>query len=214
MGGHSNKYPSCTKPWTLAEIINNLTFYKENMKWTVLFLFVVAGCSPGREAVMPFKNLGYSGERILPVKTSTAEYSLRIWVNNSTSIDRVISISKDSLEDYTGYLTEIGVLINGKKSTQYYRQIKIEPKSGFEVFRTRVDSINLLNLSTQLELLPTPSHQPFSTYVVEFKNHNEFNTFQFDSYYPYKGKINEKYAAIEKLVFEEFEIKQYFKFPK
>ncbi len=184
------------------------------MKWTVLILFVVAGCAAGREAVMPFKNLGYSGERIFPVKTSSAEYSLRIWVNNSTSIDRIISISKDSLEDYTGYLTEIGVLINGKKSTQYYKQIKITPKSGFEVFRNKADSINFLDLATQSELLPTPLHQPFSTYVIEFKNHNQFNTFQFDSYYPYKGKINDQYAAIEKLVFEEFEIKQYFKFPK
>ena len=196
------------------EIIKRLHVRQRNMKWTVLFLFILASCSAGREVVMPFRNLGYSGNRLLPVKTSTAEYSFRIWINNSTSIDRVISISKDSLEDYTGYLTEIGVLINGKKSTQYYRQIKIEPKSGFEVFKNKVDSINLLNLSTQLELLPTPLHQPFSTYVVEFKNHNEFNTFQFDSYYPHKGKINEKYAAIEKLVFDEFEIKQYFKFPK
>jgi hypothetical protein len=57
-------------------------------------------------------------------------------------------------------------------------------------------------------------HQPFWTYIIEFKKHNQFNTFKFDSYYPYEGEINEKYAAIEKLIFEEFEIKQYFKFPK
>ncbi|MDP4214175.1 MAG: hypothetical protein Q8926_16290, partial [Bacteroidota bacterium] len=78
------------------------------MKWKIVVLFVLAGCSTGREAVMPFRNFLYSGERLLPVKTSTAEYFFRIWINNSTSIDRVISISKDSLEDFRGYLTEMG----------------------------------------------------------------------------------------------------------
>ena len=77
-----------------------------------------------------------------------------------------------------------------------------------------MDSIDLLNLSTQPELLPLPLHQPFSTYVVEVKDHNKFNSFQFETYYPYKGELNKKYAAIEKLIFDELEIKKYFKFQK
>ncbi|MDP4214074.1 MAG: hypothetical protein Q8926_15770, partial [Bacteroidota bacterium] len=154
-------------------------------------------------------------ERLLPVKTSTAEYFFRIWINNSTSIDRVISISKDSLEDFRGYLTEMGNLVRGKNSKQeYYRQIEIRPRSGFKVFKNKIDRLNLLNLSTPIDLIQLPLHQPFSTYVVEFKNHNEFNCFRFDTYYPYNGEINEKYAAVEKLIFDEFNLKQYFKFRK
>ncbi len=184
------------------------------MKWTVLFLFVLVSCSSGREVVMPFKNLGYSGDRLLPVKTSTAEYSFRIWINNSTSIDRVISISKDSLDEFRGYLTEVGVLINGKKSNPYYSQTKIEPKSGFQVFRNKLDSLYLFTLSSEVDVIQLASHQGFSTYVVEVKDHGNFNTFQFDSYYPHKGQINESHAAIEKLIFAEFDIRKYFKFPK
>jgi hypothetical protein len=184
------------------------------MKWTVLLLFVLANCSPGREVVMPFKNLGYSGDRLLPVKTSTTEYSFRIWINNSTSVDRVISISKDSLDDFRGYLTEVGVLIKGKKSTPYYSQTKIEPKSGFQVFKDKLDSLNLFQLNNEVDLIQLVSHQGFSTYVVEVKDHSNFNTFQFDSYYPHEGQINEKYSAIEKLIFAEFNIRQYFKFRK
>jgi soluble cytochrome b562 len=60
----------------------------------------------------------------------------------------VISISKDTLEDFKGYLTEIDALLNGKKSKQYYRQIEIKPRSGFKIFKNKIDSINLLNLST------------------------------------------------------------------
>jgi hypothetical protein len=184
------------------------------MKYPVLLLFILTGCSTGHEVVMPFKNLGYSGERLLPVRASTTQYSLRIWINNSTSIDRVISISKDSLEDFKGYLAEIGELINGKKTRQFFRQIQIIPKSGFELFKNKIDTINLLSLTTQPELLPLPLHQPFSTYVIEIKDHNKFNNFQFDTYYPNKAEteINEKYAAIQKLIFDEFDLKQYFKF--
>ena len=99
----------------MAASINKLLIENKIMKWTIALLFIITGCSHGKEVVMPYKNLVYSGEGILPVKTSSAEYSLRIWVNNSTSIDRIISISKDSLEDYKGHLTEIGELIKGKK---------------------------------------------------------------------------------------------------
>lgn len=183
------------------------------MKWTAIFFFVFASCSSGHEMVMPFFNYGYSSDRLFPGKFSDAEYSFRIWVNNSTSIDRVISISKDSLDySFRGYFTEIGKLSDGKKSKPYYRQIKIEPKSGFKVFKKEIDSLDLLNVATQTNELELPEHQGVSIYVVEFKDHNKFNTFYFETYYPYKGEINEKYAAIEKLIFKEFDIHQYFKF--
>jgi hypothetical protein len=184
------------------------------MKWIVVILFAVTSCSTGREVIMPFRNYGYSGNRLLPVKTSTAEYSFRIWINNSTSIDRVISISKDSLDVFRGYLTEIGVLLKGKKSIPYYSQNKIVPKSGFEIFKKKLDSLNLLQLTNEVDLTQLTLHQGFSTYVVEIKNHNDFNTFQFDTYYPQKGQINEKYSAMENLMFAEFDIRHYFKFPK
>jgi hypothetical protein len=183
------------------------------MKWEIIILVCLASCSQTREAVMPFRNFEYSSEGLFPVNTSNAEYFFRIWINNSTSIDRVISISKDSLEEFQGYLTEVGILTKGKNSkTEYYRQIKIKPRSGFKAFRNKIDSLNLLNLSTQTDMNELPLHQPFSIYVVEFKNNNKFNTFRFDTYFPYQGKINEKYAVIEKVIFDEFDMKQYFKF--
>ena len=197
--------------WQKLYTISHL---KSNMKSFVLLLFILASCSSGKEVVMPFKNLGYSGDRLLPVKTSTAEYSIRIWMNNSSSIDRVISISKDSLDDFRGYLTEVGALIKAKKSIPYYNQTKIEPKSGFKVLKSKLDSLDLFHLSSEVDLLQLTLHQGFSTYVIEIKDHSNFNSFQFDSYYPYNGQIGEKYAAIEKLIFSEFDIRQYFKFPK
>lgn len=69
-------------------------------------------------------------------------------------------------------------------------------------------------MKNEKDLDELPLHQPFSSYTVEIKTHNKFNSFRFDTYYPYKGKIDEKYEAIERLIFEEFNIQQYFKFKK
>ena len=187
------------------------------MKLTIISLFILFAffsCSTGREAVMPFRNFISSGERLFPVKSSDAEYFFRIWINNSTSIDRIISISKDSLDKFRGYFTEVGLLTKGKKTKKYYRQIKVEPKSGFDEFKNKIDSLNLLGLTNEKDLDELPLHQPFSSYTVEIKTYNKFNSFRFDTYYPYKGKIDEKYEAIEHLIFKEFDILQYFKFKK
>jgi len=141
---------------------------------------------------MPFRNALSSGDRLFPVKSTNAEYFFRIWINNSTSIDRVISISKDSLDPYRGYFTEIGLLTKGKKLKQYYRQIDIEPKNGFEKFKNKVDSLSLMDLTKGNDLDELPLHQPFSSYTVEFKNSRTFNSFKFYTYYPYKGRIDKK----------------------
>jgi hypothetical protein len=92
--------------------------------------------------------------------------------------------------------------------------MKIEPKNGFQTLRKRIDSLNLLNLSSLIDLSELPLHQPFSMYVIEFKSHNEYNCFQFDTYFPYNGEVDGKYVAIEKLLFDEFAIPQYYKFSK
>ena len=184
------------------------------MKYVVIFLIAFTSCSPGREVILPFKNLGYSGDRIFPAKTNFSDFTFRIWISNSTSIDRIISISKDSLEDFHGCLTEVGKLSIGKKSKQYYRQIEIKPKSGFVEFKNKIDKLNLLYLSSQEKLLELVLHQPFSTYVVEIKDKKQFNTFKFDTYYPNTTQSVGKYDNIEKLIFDEFDVMRYFKFQK
>jgi hypothetical protein len=124
---------------------------------------IFTSCSSGHEVVMPFRNWGYSVDRLFPIKNSSSDFTFRIWFSNSTSVYRVISISRDSTfnfskgrivpEDssfeFSGYLTEIGSLRKGKKYHQYFNQIKIEPKSGFHDFKNKIDSLNLLTLSSQ-----------------------------------------------------------------
>lgn len=192
-----------------------------------ILITIFVSCSPAYEVVMPFRNWGYSVDRLFPVKNSSSDFTFRIWFSNSTSVYRVISISRDSTfnfskgrvvpEDssfkYSCYLTEIGNLRKGKKFNQYFNQIEIEPKSGFKEFKNKIDRLNLTSISSQ-ELLPLKGHEPISTYAIEVTINKQFNSFKFDSRYPDNSPFEEKYAAIEKLIFDEFNIKQYFKFPK
>lgn len=182
------------------------------LRYQLGVLLALVSCSTGHEVIMPFRNMGYSAERILPVKTSNADYELRIWVNNSTSIDRIVSISRDTLDGFSGYLSEIGIIVDGKKNNQYYRKASIVPKSGFESFISRMDSIGILELSNQEDNLSLPLHQPFSIYVIEIKQGSRFNTFKFKSYYPYEGQIDKKYKTIEKIIFAEFALNKLFLF--
>lgn len=176
-----------------------------------IFSIVFISCSTSYEVVNPFKNLGYSGDRLFPVKTNLSEYTFRIWISNSTSIDRIISISKDSADEYNGKLIEFGKTFNGKTYTDYYRNSDIKPKDGFTKFRQRLDSLNLL-ASTNKEKIEIVHHEPFSTYVVEIKDKGVFNTFRFDTYYPNKNEKADIYTRIEQLIFEQFDLKRMFKF--
>ena len=178
----------------------------------ILTLSIIS-CSTTYEVVMPYKNLGgYSGERLFPIKTNESEFTFRAWVSNSTSIDRIISISKDSGANYTGTLIEIGKKVNGKKHINYYNEIPLTPVSGFENFRKRLDSLGIQTMTSQPCCIDIPYDSPSSTYVIEIKTKHLYNYFRFDTNYPLKNEKLDKYTTIEKLLFDEFTLHKYFKF--
>lgn len=114
---------------------------------------------------------------------------------------------------FQGSLAELGKMFNGKAYTQYYNEQPITPKDGFNKFKTTLDCFHLHDL-TDKPPISMAIHQPFSTYVIEFKNNNKFNTFRFDTHYPLKAEDNDIYASIEQYIFEQFGIKNLFKFKK
>lgn len=177
----------------------------------LLLTVVTSSCSTSYEVVNPFKNLSYSGDRLFPVKANASEFSFRIWISNSTSIDRVISIFKDSSGEFQGKLAEYGRLFNGKTYKDFYKNRDIIPKAGFVMFKQKLDSLNLLDLKDKpnIEIV---EHEPFSTYVIEIKENGVLNTFRFDTYYPNKTDERDTYSKIENLFFEQFEIRKWFKF--
>ena len=175
--------------------------FKSLLYISVLIVFV--GCSSGYESILLFKNLDYSGERILPIKSNNSELCFRVWFNNSTSIDRIITISKDSLLGYQGKLTEIGYTNKKKKKSTFFNEEDIEPKCGFEKFFQKLDSLNIEKGISQKDF-EFVLHEPFSIYIVEYKNEKSYNQFDFKTHYPLSENGNNIYLSIEKLIFDEF----------
>ena len=160
---------------------------------------------------MPNYNLFYNGDRLFPILSNDSETCFRIWFNHSSSIERVITISYDSISEYQGTLIEYGNLYKKKlvgkgyrKNKSIFREINITPKNGFENFMTSIDSLKLMTREKQNDFLIVP-HQPFSFYVVEYKKNKEYNQFIFTTEFPiqYQENINE-YEDIQNLIFNEF----------
>lgn len=175
----------------------------------ILLLILLNSCSTGQEAIMPFHNIFYSSSRIVPLKYTEDDLAFRVWINNSTSLERVISVSGDTLQHYQGILMEIGILFQKRlfreKQEDHFSKSEIVPSSGFDNFFQKIDSLNLFNFPTQMESLPIALHQPISLYVVELKKGDQYHSFKFNTYFPDTTKTNTAYDIVESLILEEFE---------
>jgi len=186
-----------------------------------IFLMLFFSCASKHEAVMPYYNMGYTADRLLPVEFSNADFEFRIWINNSTSIDRVISVSKvndvtEKGEFYKGYtksyLTEIGNWYRKRKSKEFYKQTNVTPKSGIDGFIAKIDSLKLSGYANQPD--SDFSHafdDPFSLYIVEIKENGHYHCFKFNTIFPIKNENISKYDAIQNLIFAEFHYTFYMK---
>jgi hypothetical protein len=182
-----------------------------------IFLFgilavILAGCASKREYVMPFKSFGYSGDRLFPISENNSEFTFRAWVSYSTSIDRVFTVSYDKNFGYDGKFLEIQSNPAGKNKEDRttFNQTNIIPKDGFEKFILKVDSLNLMEVKDQDEnTMQVPLHQPFSLYVIEIKSHGKVHQFRFNTYFPAKEKVDNKYEMVQDLIFQEFDFKFY-----
>ena len=192
---------------------------KKKFLWIGLLLLLV-GCSTPREAVMPFRNMIYTAETLFPIQNSEIEWAFRIWVNNGTSVDRIITVSKDSLMGDESCIIELGTLYRkklfGEKRKRINNLIKVKPKGGIDNFIQIIDSLGLQNYKTQEDFGFILDHNPTSLYVVELKKGNEYHKFSFRTYFPMsltetERKVDKQYEFIEKLLFDEFGYRFYMK---
>lgn len=151
---------------------------------------------------MPFRNYGYSGERLFPIQSSDAENIVRIWINNGTSIDRIVTVSNDSLFGKQSELIEI--MLTGKAKRKFLIQENKEPASGILNFLEKIDSLNLFQYESQENFYPA-LHQPHSFYVVEQKKEGKYNQFSFKTYFPIDESEKNKYSELEQFIMDEFQ---------
>lgn len=176
----------------------------------LLICLIFNHCSAHKEYIMPFYNYQYSGDRLFPIAANDDDFTFRVWINNGTSIERIISVFKSKYRSEGAYLNEIGLASGSDKSRQFYSKRQISPTSGIEKFIERIDSLNLYNYQSQLEEIPLELHQPISMYVVEIKNKGRYHCFRFNTNYPGKQIKASVYETIQRVIFEEFKYKFYF----
>jgi len=168
-----------------------------------------------QEVVMPYINYGFSGNRFVPIQISDAEYTLRIWINNSTSIDRVITILKNKDEDPVSYFSEIGFMestdsLNHSINNQFVNIKEIPPKSGIEKFMFKLDSLQIMEYPASQDSFNFVFHQPFSRFIVELKRNDKYKYFSFCTFYPGEGEVEKRYSELELLIWEEYDINFHF----
>lgn len=177
----------------------------------ILILVFAFSCSSPKEMTMPFYNLFYTAERLFPIESNDDETVFRVWFNLGTSVERVITISTDTIGTYSGILTEFGehyrknIFRKGYRPTNgFYRKNSIKPKNGFESFFANLNMLEPLTLDDREEVEIVP-HEPFSIFVIEYKNKDDYNQFKFYSSNYYNNEnTQDKYDKIKSLIINEF----------
>ena len=181
------------------------------MKKIILLILLVSLTkvySQNDEIIMPFNNMIALGNRMTPLQSKNVEFGIRIWVNIGTSIDRVITITKsyDFENETHGYIHEISTISN-QKGLGYYKTIEAEPRSGYEDFLVKLDSINLFSYCSQKSFEIVANHSPLSVFMFEIKDKQNYNFFEFNTYWPHREyAIDEKYQVLIDLIVKEFDL--------
>lgn len=172
-----------------------------------LSFFILSGCTTQKEVGMPFRNFSYAAERLFPVKENNTDFTFRASINFSTNIDRIITISKDSLFGEQGNMIELITSERNRKGqvNTTYHQKKIMPKDGIGNFIAKVDSLNLLDYKNQKDFEITLD-QPFSLYVIEVKCKGRYNQFRFKTNMS-DTSTQDIYLKIQRFILYQFNFK-------
>ena len=171
-----------------------------NPLFGVVITILSFACNSAKEVRMPFYNYYIQASRLVPLQFSDSKLNIRIWISQSTSLDRVISINKDIDSTFSGTLTTFGYKIKRKKPIYEFKVEKIDPVSGHINFLQKLLSLKIDSFKNQ-ELSDLVLHQPYKYCIVEILENKKYNSFifQLDA-----NKDVEKFENLRKLFASEF----------
>lgn len=145
---------------------------------------------------------------ISPIELLYEEKIIRIWIDRSSSVNELITIFRDSSENYAEYL-EIGYFFKRDNPKAHFSKTEICPSQGWEKFFGQLDSLKLNELKTRKN---DPSSDgiimghPRSRYLIEIKEFDSIKRFEFYSFYPSPEFPEDMttYKALEKLLLSSF----------
>jgi hypothetical protein len=156
-------------------------------------------CDTPKEVMMTYRNYSFSANRLLPLPYCDDKRSIRIWISKSTSLDRVITISKSIDSTYSCELAVFGTgIYNIKKTKGYFNTKKLAPESGYANFFKQMDSLNLNSFHDQKDFEVVIDY-PVEFCIVEYLDNGNYAKFRFQL-----GLSNSYYKGIEKVIKKEF----------
>ncbi len=181
-----------------------------------LFGLLFIGCATPYEARLMFSNIDYNAMSIRPLSFSNDDFAFRLYANNGSSLDRIITLSVDTMQFFAdtliadidiikeGDIKYIGTLFYEKnnKSVGTFQSIQLDRERASKT----IDKLKEMNLFSYefRDTIPLALHTPFSTYVIEIKNGKQYHSFRFATHYPTKTPLTTKYEKLEKDFFEFF----------
>ncbi len=138
---------------------------------------------------------------------------LRIWIDGSSSITKIVSIYFGPTITRGTYM-EMGKTykwrpFNKYKEKDHYKHIPVTPLQGWDTFFNQLDALDYYRLwdRPHMESDGRVMHWLMTKYLVEIKKGDIIKRFEFYSYYPSQQfpEDMDKYKAFEKLIRTSFE---------
>ncbi len=149
------------------------------------------GCSSTSKTTFEEKYSMHLKAGITPIELLREPFVLRIWMDGNGSYSRMLSVYSDSTSN-TAVLTKHGYSVKRKflkkkyEFVPYYENIRMHPIIGWEMFLTKLDSVNLESFADRPLNIATDGVRPgLSRILVELKQEDSISRFLFWSNYPY-----------------------------
>lgn len=153
-----------------------------NMKFIkiIVMLLFISSCAQSRhyyELQFPYKNYAENYSPLAPIQALESDSIYRIWLFESTSIDRLIVIAKDVEGKFQSSLLEFGFAQNKKVNKEVYRSKSLQGKDSLYTFMEYLQKIPKVDTINNMEVA---YDEPIKHYILERKLNNTIETIKLD----------------------------------
>jgi hypothetical protein len=166
------------------------------------------------EANLPFSNLSHNSMSIRPLNLLEVDFAFRLYANNGRSLDRIITLTYDSIKplyvgdtliesSYSeGSTIYLGLLFDNENK-EYYYNIESINSERINNLLSVLKNINF-NTYSNRTTIPRSLHSPYSSYTIEIVKNNRYHTFKFITNFPEETNLDSEYEKLEGLLIKLF----------
>ena len=144
----------------------------------IVILFLTCSCVQPKsyfENVMPFKNYTATYSPFVPINLLDLDTVYRIWMFESTTLDRLIVISNNEQDELNAELILFGSVLNKKETKEVFKRRMLHGKDSLNSF---IENLQLITKgeSVNPDTLRVVYDEPIKHYILEKKINNNIET--------------------------------------